>query len=142
MRLDAGAQTAQGVHRLMVAVGIVLRYLHGLQLFDTCLLGNLILALVGVVLQVTHVGDVAHVAYLITQMLQVAEYHVERDGRTGMTQMRVTVHRRTTDIHAHVGSMQRLKALLLTSKRIVDNKFRFHFLMLLLSKTTAKVRII
>ena len=89
----------------MVAVGEILRHLHRLQLFQARLLSNLVLPFVGVVLEVAHIGDVAHIAHLVADMLQVAEHHVERDGRTGMAQMGVAIDGGTADIHAHmVGS--------------------------------------
>ena len=120
VRLYRRAQTAQSVHGLVVAVGVVLGYLHRFQLFQPCLLGYLVLALVGVVLQVAHVGDVAHIAHLIAQMLQVAEHQVEGDGRAGMTQMGVAIDSGAADIHAHIRSMQRLKALFLARQGIID----------------------
>ena len=84
MWLDAWRQHAQSVHRLMVAVGVVLCHLHGFQLLQTGLLGYLVLTLVGIVLQVAYIGDVAHIAYFVADMLQIAEHHVESDGRTSM----------------------------------------------------------
>ena len=50
----------------MVAERIILSNLHRLQLFQPSLLGNLILTLVGIMLQMTHVGDITHIPYLIT----------------------------------------------------------------------------
>ena len=104
----------------MVAVGVVLGNLHGLQLLQACLLGNLVLALVGIVLQMAHIGNVAHIAHLISQMFQIAEHHVEGDGRTGMPQMGVAINRGTADIHAHIGGMQGHETFFLTSERIVN----------------------
>ena len=65
MRFDRRAQHVQRIHILMVAVGIVLGNLHRLQLFQTSLLGYLVLTLVGIVFQMTYVGDVTDVAHLI-----------------------------------------------------------------------------
>ena len=79
VRLDAGRQHVESLHGGMVAVGVVLCHFHRLELLKACLLGNLVLAGVGVVLQVTHIGDVAHVAHLIAQVLEVAEQHVKCD---------------------------------------------------------------
>ena len=123
VRFDRGAQYIQRIHILMVAVGIVLGNLHRLQLFQACLLGNLVLALVSIVLQMTYICDVAYIAYLVTQMFQIAKQQVEGNGRTGMTQMRVAIDGGTTYIHAHIGGMQRLEALLLARQRIIDNQF-------------------
>ena len=68
-----------------------------------------------------HVGNVAHVAHLIAQMAEVTEQHIERNGGTGVAQMGVAVDGGTADIHAHVGGVQRLKALFLARERIVNN---------------------
>ena len=115
------AQHTQHIHVLVIAVGVVLGYLHGLQLLQTGLLGNLVFALVGIVLQVAHIGDVAHIAHLIAQMLQIAEQQVEGDGRTGMPQMGVAIDGWSTHIHAHMGGVNRLEALLLARQRIINN---------------------
>ena len=123
MGLYRGTQHVQLVHIVMVAVGIVLRYLHGFQLLQPGLLGNLVLTLVGIVLQVTYIRNVADIAHLVAQMLKVTEQQVEGDGRTGMAQMRVTIDCRSTDIHAHMGCMQRLEALHLARQRIINNQF-------------------
>ena len=101
VRLDAGRQHVERLHRSMVAVGVVLCHFHGLQLLEACLLGDFVLALIGIVLQVAHIGDVAHVTHLVTQLLQVAEEHVKRDGRPRVSQVRVTIDRRAAHIHAH-----------------------------------------
>ena len=66
MRFDARRQHVEGFHSLMVAVGIVLGYLHRLQLLQTSLLFYLVVAFIGIVLQVAHIGNVAHIANLIT----------------------------------------------------------------------------
>ena len=105
----------------MVAVGIVLGNLHRLQLFQACLLGNLVLALVSIVLQMTYICDVAYIAYLVTQMFQIAEQQVEGDGRTGMTQMGVAIDGGTANIHANIGGVERFEALFLSCQCIVND---------------------
>ena len=86
----------------MVAVHIVLGHLHWLELFETGLLGDLVLALVGVVFQMAHVGDVAHIAHLVADMGKVAEHQVEGHGRTGVSEMGFTIDGRAADIETHV----------------------------------------
>ena len=71
--------------------------------------------------QMAHIGDVTHITYLITQMLQIAEHQIEGDGRTGVSQMGITINGRTTDIHAHIGGVERLEAFLLPRQRIVND---------------------
>ena len=120
MRLDRRGQHVKRLHGLMVAVGVVLGNLHGLELLQACLLLDLVVALVGIVLQMAHIGDITHVAHFVAQMLQVAEHHVERDGGAGMPQMGVAINRGTADIHAHIGGMQGHETFFLTSERIVN----------------------
>ncbi len=120
MWLDARRQHVECLHRRVVAVGIVLRHLHRLQLLQPCLLRDLVVALVGIVFQMAHVGDIAHVAHLITQVLEVTEEHVKGDGRPGMPQMWVAINRRTADIHAHIGRVTRLEQFLTSGERIVN----------------------
>ena len=124
--LYARGQHAEALHGGVVAVGVVLRHLHGLQLLQARLLGYLVLALVGVVLQVAHVGDVAHVAHLVAQMLQVAEDDVEGDGGAGVAQVGVAVDRRAADVHAHMALVNRAEELFLMAQCIVYQQLLFH----------------
>ena len=120
VRLYAGRQHVQCAHRVVVTVGVILRYFHRLQLFQPRLFLYFILAFVCVVLQVAHVGDVADVPYLVAKVLQVTEEHVECDCGARVPEVRVAVDGRAADVHAHVGGVQRLKAFLTTGQRIVD----------------------
>ena len=101
MGLDAGGQHVERLHGGMVAVSVILCHFHGLELLEACLLGNLVLALISIVLEVAYVGNVAHIAHLVAQLLQVAEKHVERDRRPGVSQMGVAIDRGAADVHAH-----------------------------------------
>ena len=124
--LDAGGQHVERLHGGVVAVGIVLGYLHGLELLEPCLFLDLVVALVGIVLKMAHIGDVAHVAHLVAQVLEVAEEHVEGDGRPGVAQVRVAVHRGAAHVHAHVGRVDGLEELLAAGEGVVDKQFVFH----------------
>ena len=123
MRLDAGRQAVQCRHGLVEAVGIVLCHLHGLQLLQTCLLGNLVLTLVGIVLQVAHVGNVAHIAHLVALMLQVAEQQVESNGRASMSQVCIAIYRGSANVHAHTTLHQGTEQFLLAGQSIVNKKW-------------------
>ena len=119
--LNRRTEHAEGIHRLMVAVGVVLCNLHRLQLLQTGFLGNLVLTLIGIVLKVAYISDITHVSYFITQVLQIAEHEIEGDSGTGMSEMGITIDCRTAHIHAHIGRMKGLETLLLTRQRIVNN---------------------
>ena len=69
----------------MVAGEVVLDDLHRLQLLQTSLLSDLVLALIGIVLEVTYVGDITHIAHLVPQMREVAEEDIEGDRWAGMS---------------------------------------------------------
>ena len=128
MRLNAGRQTVQCSHGLVEAVCVILRHLHRLQLFEPCLLGYLVFALVCIVLQMTHVGDITHVANLVSDVLKVTEEQVERDGGTSMSQMCVAVNRRATHVHTHSPFVQGTEKFLATSQSVIDEKCLFHIL--------------
>ena len=123
---DRGGLDVERVHRPVVTLRVVVRHLHRLQLFEPGLLGDLVLALVGVVLQMAHVGDVAHVAHLVARSLEVTEQQVERHGGPGVAQMRIAVDRGTADIHAHAARNERLEDLLAAGERIVKYEFGIH----------------
>ena len=73
-------------------------------------------------LQMTHIGDVANITHLVAQVFQIAEQQVEGNSGTGMSQMGIAIDGRTTDIHAHIGGVQRLETLLLARQRIINNQ--------------------
>ena len=126
LRLDARRQHVECVHGRVITVGVVLRHLHRFELLQPCLLLYFVVAVVGIVLHVSHIGDVAHVAHLVAQVFQIAEKDVKRDGRAGMSQVRVAIHGGSAHIHAHIGGVQRLKSFLAPTERIVNQKGLFH----------------
>lgn len=96
----------------MVTDEIVLYDLHRLQLIQTGFLGYLVLAVVGIMLEMSYIGDVTHIAHFVALMEQVAEQHVKCDGRASMTEMSVAIDSGSADIHAYTALMQRLEKLL------------------------------
>ena len=66
---------------------------------------HLAFAIVCIVFKMPHIGDVAHVAHLVTQVLQVAKNHVEGDGGPRMTQVWVAIYGGSAYVHAHVGGV-------------------------------------
>ena len=120
MRLNARREYVQRLHGIVVAVDVVLRNLHWLQLLQACLLLNLVVALICIVLQVAHVGNVSNVANLIAQVLEIAEEYIECNGRTRMTKMRIAIHSWATNIHAHVRNVERSESLFRTSESVID----------------------
>ena len=123
--LDRGRLNAKLAHSIVVALGVVVRNLHRLELLEACLLSNLIFALVGILLEVAHIGDVTHIAHLVAQRLEIAEHKVEGYGGAGMTQVWVAIDGRTADIHAYMLGVDRLKHLLAACERIVQGNL-FH----------------
>ena len=78
------------------------------------------IAFVGIVLQVAHVGNVSNVANLVAQVLEIAEEYIECDGWSCMTEMRIAIHGRATNIHAHVRSVERSESLFRTCESVID----------------------
>jgi len=96
----------------MIPVEIVLDYLHGLELFETRLFGDFILSVVGVMLQMAYIGDIAHIAYLVAEMLEVTVYNVKGYGGTGVSEMAVAIDRWSAYIHTHPLRVDRSELLL------------------------------
>jgi hypothetical protein len=103
----------------VITLGVVVGYLHRLKLLEASFLCNLILALVGIVLEVAYIGDVAHITHLVAQSLQVAEHKVEGDRWTSVAQVWITINSRAADIHTYTTLVEWLKCLLAASERIV-----------------------
>ena len=141
MWLDAWRQHVQSLHGLMVAVGIILRNLHGLKLFQSSFLGNFVLALIGIMFKMPHISNVSHIAHLVAQMLEITEKNVKGDGRTGVSQMGVAIYGWSTHIHAYIRRMNRLKRLFPTRQRIINDQFLFHCIVLYCCKDSAKNRL-
>ena len=123
MGLDRRRKDIQGLHRLMIAVGIILCHLHRLQLLQTGLLLNLVVALIGIMLEMPDIGDITDIAYLIAQMGEVTEEDIEGDGGTSMAQMGITIYSRTADIHTYMRGMERTKQLFPTRERVIDHQW-------------------
>ena len=99
-RLDAGPQHVQSAHVVHEAPEILLGHLHRLQLLQAGAGQHLVLAVVGVVLQVAHVGDVAHVTHRVTQVQKVAPDHVEGHLLLGVSHVGVAVDSGSAQVHA------------------------------------------
>ena len=126
VRLDAWREHVERLHCSVIAVGIVLCYLHRLELFEACLLLYLVVTFVSVVLKMAHISDVAYVAHLISEVLEIAEEDVESDGGTCMSEVWVAVNGRSADVHAHVRRMQRLEHFLSSCQGVVYPESLFH----------------
>ena len=73
MRLNTWRQNIQCMHSIVITIGIILCNLHWFELLKPCLLLNLIIPLIGIMLQVPHVSDVTNITNLIPDMFQIAE---------------------------------------------------------------------
>ena len=77
----------------------------------------------GIVLQMTYIRNVTHIAHLIAQMFQITKHKIEGNGRASMPQMRITIDGGTADIHTDMRGVKGLEALLLTRQSIINNQF-------------------
>ena len=119
VRLDAGGQYAEARHGSIEAVGVILRHLHRFELFEPSLLRYLVFALIGIMLQMSHIGYVAHIAHLVAYVLQIAEEAVKGDGRACVSEMGIAIDRRAADVHSHAPFMQRFEEFLLARQRVI-----------------------
>ena len=102
----------------MIAQSVGLHDLHRFELLQPGLAGYLVLSLVGIMLQMPHVGDVAHIAHLVAEMAQQFEQHVVGDSRSRVSQMGVAVDGGAADIHAHMAGMHGHEEFLAVRKGI------------------------
>ena len=65
VRLDRGGKHVERLHVVVVVVEIMLHHFHRFETFETRFLGDLVFARIGVMLEMAHVGDVAHIAHLV-----------------------------------------------------------------------------
>ena len=106
-RLDGRRRHVEESHGLVVAECVALDYLHRLQLFQTGFFADLVLTLVSVVLKMAHVGDIPNVANFVAEVAKELEQHVIGDTRTGMAEMRVSVHGGSADVHPDMSLVDR-----------------------------------
>ena len=130
VRLYAWRQHIERLHHLVIVKRILLHHLHRLKLFKACLLRYLVLAIIGIVFQVAHIGDVAHIAHLVTNVLQITEEHVECNGRACVAQVSRAIYCGAAHIKAHIGGVQRLEKFLFTRQRIIYHQVIFHIILL------------
>src|SRR5574344_73451 len=128
-RLDGRRRHVEPAHGLMVAQRIFLNNLHRLKLFQTCLLGNLVLPLIGVMFEMPDIGNIADIPYLISEMPQQFAQDIESDTRACMPEMRVTVYSRAADIHSDMPRVDRDKYFFLPRQRVCEPEIshRFNF---------------
>ena len=117
-RFDGRRFRIQEAHRLVVALGIILHHFHGLQLLQAGFLGNLVLPFVRIVLQMAHIGDIAHITHLVAQVFQETEQDIVGNAGTGMAQVGVAIHGGAADIHPHMSFVDGFEQFLVPGKGI------------------------
>ena len=110
----------------------MLNDLHWLKLLKACLLCNLVFAGVGIMLKMTYISNIPYISYLVTQIVEVTEKHVECYRRACMTQMRRAIYCRAAYIKPDIGGMQRLKNLFLARKSVIYHKLVIHTLIFII----------
>ena len=75
---------------------------------------------------VVHVGDVAHIGYMIgaIDVAQQPEQHVKDDDRARIADMGEIIHRGAADIEPHIVRIDGKEVFLLTGQRIVELELR------------------
>lgn len=71
----------------------------------------------------TYVGDIAHIAYFIADVLQITKQQIERDSRTSVAQVAVAIYGRSAYVHTYMTRMVRYELFLLAVERIINRKF-------------------
>ncbi len=100
--------------------GITLNDFHRLECFETGFLCNLILAAIGIVLQMAHICNVAHVTHCLAQVHEVAENQVERGKGSGIPKVHVAIYGRSTYIHTHSSIVNGGKGFLFAGQAVFN----------------------
>ena len=118
--LDGRAFDVEDPHHIMEIIGVLLYDFHRFKVFEPRFLTNLIFSVIRVPGQVTNVGDVSHIAYLVAQEDEVPVDNVKREKRADVAQVYIAVHRWTTHVHAHIRGTQWSEEFLLSGQAILD----------------------
>ncbi len=124
--LDRGGQDAQLAHCVVIAIGVVLSHFHRFELLQASLLRDLVLALVGIVFEVAYVGNITHVAHLVSLRFEVTEQQVEGDCGACVSQMRIAIYGGATDVQPYKWRVVGCELLFLARKSVVKHQLSFH----------------
>ena len=69
-RFDRWRQYVESLHCIVVSESKMLYHFHRLELLETCFFLYLVFAVVGIVFEMTHIGDIAYVSHFITAVFQ------------------------------------------------------------------------
>ena len=101
-------------------VGIELGDLHDGLVLALGALEHLVLALIGIRGQVSHVGDVHDAVYVVARVAQVFLQHVLHDIGAQVTDVGEVVHRGTAGVHLHMAGGVGLELLFLVGGGIIQ----------------------
>ena len=74
-----------------------------------------------------NIGNVAHVAHLVSEESKVTVQQIESNKRAGVPQVRVAVNGWSANVQTHMTFHQRFKRFLLPAQRIVNIKLTHNF---------------
>src|SRR5690606_17723583 len=117
---DVGGEDIELSHDLVKALGVLVHDFHGLEFFQARAFRNLILALVGVVLEVTDVGNVSDVANLVSEEAKVAGNHVKGEKCSDVSQVDVVIDGWSADIDSYVSRGDGLEGFFSSLERVSD----------------------
>ncbi len=109
MGFDRRGEDIERLHVPVIADEIMLHHFHRLEHLEPRLLGDLVLTLVGIMLEMAHICDVADITHLVSEMTQIAEKDVEGYRRARMAQMGVAIDGRPAHVHAYVSLLNRME---------------------------------
>ena len=101
-------------------VGVELGDLHDGLVLALGALEHLVLALIGIRGQVSHVGDVHDAVYVVARVAQVFLQHVLHDIGAQVTDVGEVVHRGTAGVHLHMAGGVGLELLFLVGGGIIQ----------------------
>src|SRR5687768_7910680 len=108
------------LHTPMIQVSIFLNQLHGLKLFQLGFFAYFIFCFSAFFFKMSGIGNITYIPHLITFPAEVSVNNIKGYIRPRMTEMTLTAHCWTTNIHAYQAGSNRFEFFFFFSIGIID----------------------
>ncbi len=125
-RFDGRRGHVKKPHRLVVAERVGLHHFHRLKLLKSGFLCYLVLTLIGIMLKMTDIRDVAHIAHLVSKVPQQLAEDIVSYTWPRVPQMGIPVYGRAANIHSDMARVDGHEKFLSARKGIGKAKIS-HF---------------
>ncbi len=98
--LNGWRQQIENIQNFVEIYRVFLHDLHRFQFLEPRLLHETIIIHIAIIGQMSGIGDIPHITYVVTEMGKWAENKIEGHEGAHVAEMHIAVNRRTADIHA------------------------------------------